>query len=72
MKEITEKEYKQYQLLRKIFLHMNPEKFEGLYFISRESGEKYEMGHPENITVCPAYGVDSRLTKMYKRDWQEG
>ena len=72
MREITEKEYKQYQLLRKIFLHMNPEKFEGLYFICGESGEKDEMGLPEYITVCPAYGVDSRLTKMYKRDWQEG
>ena len=67
MKEITEKEYKQYQLLRKIFLHMNPEKFEGVYFICGEMGDKDELGIPEYITVCPAYGVDARLTKTYKR-----
>ena len=67
MKEITEEEYKQYQILRKIFLHINPEKFEDVYFICGEGGTKDDLGLPEYITVCPAYGVDGRLTKMYKR-----
>ena len=70
MKEITDAEYKQYQLLRKILLHSNPDKFEGVYFICGESGGKDDLGLPEYITVCPAYGVDARIIKTYKRDWQ--
>ena len=67
MREITEEEYKQYQLLRKIFLHTNPEKFKGVYFICGEGGTKDNLGLPEYITICPAHGVDASLTKLYKR-----
>lgn len=55
---ISEKEYEQFQLLKKIFLHANPEKFEGIYFICGESGPKDNMGLPEGILVCPASGLD--------------
>ena len=67
MQEITDIEYEQYQLLKKILLHSNPDKFEGMYFICGESGGKDELGLPEYITVCPAYGVDTNLIKMYKK-----
>ena len=65
--KVTDIEYEQYQLLKKILLHSNPDKFEGMYFICGESGGKDELGLPEYITVCPAYGVDTSLIKMYKR-----
>jgi len=65
--QITDKEYKQFEVLKKIFLHSSPDKFEGVYFICGEGGERDELGLPEYITVCPSYGVDARLTKLYKR-----
>ena len=43
---------------RKIFAHANAERFEGVYFICGEGGEKDSMGLPSKITVCPAYGLD--------------
>jgi hypothetical protein len=64
MVEITEKEFKQFELLKKIFIHASPDKFEGVYFICGEGGEKDEMGLPEFISVCPAYGADGMA--MYK------
>ena len=67
MKEVTDKEYDLFQTLMRVFIHSNPEKFEGVYFICGESGDKDDLGLPEYITVCPAYGVDSGLTKMYKK-----
>ena len=63
--EITEKEFKQFELLKKIFVHVQPEKFEGVYFICGEGGEKDDMGLPEYISVCPAYGLDGFA--MYKK-----
>jgi hypothetical protein len=66
-KKITEKEFKQFELLKKIFIHANPEKFEGVYFICGESGDKDALGLPEGIMVCPAYGADVRTTTMYKK-----
>lgn len=68
MIEITEKEFKQFELLKKIFIHTNPEKFEGVYFICGESGSKDGNGLPENIMVCPAYGADFRTTTLYRKD----
>lgn len=65
MVEITEKEFKQYELLKKIFVHVSPEKFEGVYFICGEGGKKDQMGLPEFISVCPAYGLDGFA--MYKK-----
>ena len=67
MKEITDKEYEQFQMLRRMFLHLNPEKFEGVYFICGESGVKDETGLPELIHVCPAYGACIELTRSYKK-----
>ena len=58
MVEITEKEFKQFELLKKIFVHAQPEKFEGVYFICGEGGDKDAMGLPEFISVCPAHGAD--------------
>ncbi len=68
MKEITDKEHKQFEVLKKIFLHSSPDKFESVYFICGETGDKDELGLPEYITVCPAYGVDVKLTKRYKKE----
>jgi hypothetical protein len=65
MVEITEQEFKQYELLKKIFVHVQPEKFEGVYFICGEGGEKDPMGLPEFISVCPAHGLDGFA--MYKK-----
>ena len=67
MPQITDDEYEHYQKLRKVFLHLNPERFEGIYFICGEGGSKDSLGLPEIITVCPAYGADFRCNKSYKR-----
>ena len=65
MVEITKKEYEQFQLLKKIFVHVSAEKFDGVYFICGETGEKDSMGLPDFISVCPAYGLDGFA--MYKK-----
>lgn len=57
MKEITDEEYELFTKLTKIWLHSIPER-SGLYFICGEAGEQDEMGLPEHILVCPAYGSD--------------
>jgi hypothetical protein len=67
MHVISDDEKKQFETLKKIFVHTNPEKFEGVYFICGEAGEKDDMGLPEYIHVCPAYGADFRATTMYKK-----
>lgn len=65
MVEITDKEFKQFELLRKIFIHTNPETFEGQYFICGEGGKSDTLGLPEFISVCPASGLDGFA--MYKK-----
>lgn len=65
MVEITEKEYELFQKLNKIFVHANADKYQGVYFICGEGGEKDEMGLPEFISVCPAMGLDGFA--MYKK-----
>tara|TARA_B110000977_G_scaffold12072_1_gene15470 strand:- start:3413 stop:3637 length:225 start_codon:yes stop_codon:yes gene_type:complete len=67
MVEITEKEFQQFELLKKIFLHATAEKRFGVYFICGESGTKDANGLPENIMVCPAYGADINTTVLYKK-----
>jgi hypothetical protein len=62
---ISQKEYELFQRLKKIMLHANAERFEGVYFICGEAGEKDEMGLPDYIMVCPAYGADGMA--MYKK-----
>lgn len=57
MVEITEEEYKLFQIYRKIFRHSYPE-LSGSYFISGEAGEKDQNGLPEVVYICPSNGVD--------------
>ena len=57
MKEITDEEYELFTKLKKIWVHSVPEK-SGLYFICGEGGDKDQMGLPQMILVCPAYGLD--------------
>lgn len=65
--EITDEEFQLFQRLKTIFKHANAEKFEGVYFICGEAGEKGQDGLPEMILVCPAYGVDARCTQAYRK-----
>ena len=48
--------------LRKLFTmikHIDlSEKLGNIYFICGESGKKDENNLPDNILICPAYGVD--------------
>jgi len=53
MVEVTEEEYKLFQIYRKIFRHSYPE-LSGSYFISGEAGEKDQNGLPEAVTFAPA------------------
>ena len=64
MVEISDKEYELFQKLKKIWIHSSPEK-SGAFFICGEGGEKDEIGLPEFISVCPAYGLDGMA--MYKK-----
>ena len=64
MIEITEEEYKQFQALKKVWIHLQAERT-GVFFICGEGGEKDEMGLPEFIQVCPSFGLDGMA--MYKK-----
>lgn len=55
---ITEKEFEQFKLLKSIFMHLNPDKFEDVCFICGQSGSKDKFGLPDKLLVCPAYGLD--------------
>ena len=68
MVEITEKEYEQFQLLKKIFLHASAEK-SGAYFICGEAGEKDSLGLPDGILVCPTYGLDGFAYYKKEKDY---
>lgn len=66
MVEITEEEYKQFEVLKKVYIHSElAEKHPGLYFICGEGGNKDSIGLPEFISVCPAHGMDGFA--MYKK-----
>lgn len=52
LRQLTEK-------LKTVFMHSAPEKFDGIYFICGESGNKDQFGLPEKILVCPANGLDT-------------
>ena len=58
---------KELELLRKIFLHANADKFPGVYFICGEGGDKDANGLPETIHICPAVGADLRATVIYNK-----
>lgn len=66
MVEITEQEYKQFEALKKVYIHSElASKYPDLYFICGEGGEKDKMGLPEYITICPSQGLDGFA--MYKK-----
>lgn len=50
------------------------EKLGDIFFICGETGSKDDNGLPENILVCPAYGVDwfqvyTRTDKSHGPEW---
>ena len=59
-----EKDIRTTQILCKAF----PEK-SGHFFICGEAGEKDDMGLPEKIMVCPAYGLDGFASYKKDRDY---
>ena len=65
MIEITEKEYKQFELLKKMFMTSFPDRFPDAIFICGESTKKDAQNFPEHVTICNAYGSD--IVKIYKR-----
>ena len=65
MIEITEKEYELFQKLKTILKHSKAEQLAGVYFICGEGVEKDQMGLPEFISVCPAFGLDGFA--MYRK-----
>lgn len=56
--EAYEGELAQLRRVHKMVRHLSAEKLEGVFFICGEAGEKDNMGLPEKILVCPAYGLD--------------
>lgn len=57
--EAYEGELERLRRLESIIKHnVLAEKLGDIYFICGETGSKDENGLPENILVCPAYGVD--------------
>ena len=52
--------------LKNIIHSLFPEK-SGRYFICGEGGNKDDLGLPERIMICPAYGSDY-MTVYTKRD----
>jgi hypothetical protein len=56
--EAYEGELAQLRRVHKMLRHLSAEKLEGVYFICGEAGAKDDMGLPEKIMVCPAYGLD--------------
>jgi len=53
-----------FEKLKKIWMHSSPEKSGG-FFVCGEGGNRDEMGLPEMIMVCPAYGLDGFA--LYKK-----
>jgi hypothetical protein len=64
MEYIAELEAK-IEKFKKIYTHANADKLEGVYFICGEAGPKDDMGLPDSIFVCPAYGLDGM--SIYKK-----
>jgi hypothetical protein len=56
--ETYEGELAQLRRVHKMVRHLSADKLNGVYFICGEGGEKDDMGLPEKIMVCPAYGLD--------------
>jgi hypothetical protein len=56
--ESYEGELEKLRRVHKMVRHLSAEKLEGVFFICGEAGAKDDMGLPEKIMVCPAYGLD--------------
>ena len=65
---ITDKEHELFEKLKKVWFHTQPDK-SGSFFICDESGERDEMGLPEMIMVCPAYGLDGFAIYKKTKDY---
>lgn len=64
--EAYEGELEQLRKIKSLIKHtVLAEKMGNIYFICGETGEKDSNGLPENILVCPAYGVD--WFQVYKK-----
>jgi len=64
--EISDDEFKQFEVLKKIFRHAFAERT-GAFFICGHTGDKDALGLPEGILICPTYGTDINATTMYKK-----
>lgn len=69
MHVISDDEKKLFDKLKKILLHSYADKYEGVYFICGEAGEKDSLGLPEGILVCPAYGLDGFAYYKKEKDY---
>jgi hypothetical protein len=56
--EAYEGELEKLRRVHTMVRHLSAEKLDGVFFICGEAGEKDDMGLPEKIMVCPAYGLD--------------
>ena len=68
MVEITEEEYKQFEALKRVWVHLQAERT-GAYFICGEAGDKDDLGLPEYIHVCPTYGLDGIAAYKLHKDY---
>lgn len=67
--EAYEGELKALRRAYEIIKHLDlAEKLGDIYFICGEGGEKDKNGLPDNLLVCPAYGVD--WFQVYKKTEQ--
>lgn len=51
--------------MSRIYKHLNPEQYPGVYFIHGSLGSYDSNGMPEKLLVVPAYGVD--FSYIYER-----
>jgi hypothetical protein len=56
--EAYEGELEKLRRVHTMVRHLSAEKLDGVFFICGEAGDKDDMGLPEKIMVCPAYGLD--------------
>lgn len=52
-------------VMKRIYKHLNPETYHGVYFIHGSLGTYDQNGMPEKLLVVPAYGVD--FSYVYER-----
>lgn len=73
--EAYEGELKKLRKLYEMVKHMDlAEKLGGIYFICGEAGEKDQNNLPQQIHICPAYGVDwfqiyEKSDKTFGPEW---